>query len=421
MCRISLGPIEWIDQLRVRRLDRGEQLLVVLDAVVRVVAALEHHLGRAQLDRLAAAAQDLLGRVGPALGVLRRAVERAELARRHADVGVVDVAVDQVGDDVVRVAAAAHRVRRLAEGVERRVGVEQQRLLGRDPPAVGAALQDVVDLPAPSHAPEPTSPFPFHHRVARRCDRSSGRCVRVHPKLDITRRRHTQTSHRDASHRDTPRHHAEKSPTEITHRNQRGEITQRRRRGRPAAAAARRRAARPDGRTHAARRPAARPREKSSTRKYDGQRRRVEGLPPGRGRRHLVQLGQAQLPRAQERLVHLFHLAGVRGGELPPHRPHREDHRQPGPLPPGLPEVRHDQAAPRRLVEWRAAPRRRSTPRPPPPAASAVRSGGQVKYSGRTPYRSPSSIRASSTPVREVDPSATRPRPARPTAGWRRY
>ena len=48
------------DQLRVGRLDRGEQLLVVLDAVVRVVAALQHHLGRAEVDRLAAAAQDLL-------------------------------------------------------------------------------------------------------------------------------------------------------------------------------------------------------------------------------------------------------------------------------------------------------------------------------------------------------------------------
>ena len=84
-------------------------------------------------------------RVRPALGVLRRAVEGAELARGHADVGVVDVAVDQVGDDAVGVAPAAYRVGRLAQRVQRRLGVEQQRLLGRDPAAVGAALQDVVD------------------------------------------------------------------------------------------------------------------------------------------------------------------------------------------------------------------------------------------------------------------------------------
>ena len=35
------------------------------------------------------------------------------------------------------------------------------------------------------------------------------------------------------------------------------------------------------------------------------------------------------------------------------------------------------------------------------------RSGGLLKYSGRTPYRSASSIRASRAPVREVEPSAT--------------
>ena len=69
-------------------------------------------------------------------------VERAELARRDADVGVVDVAVDEVGDDAVRVAAAAHRVGRLAERVQRGVGVEQERLLRADPPAVGGPVED---------------------------------------------------------------------------------------------------------------------------------------------------------------------------------------------------------------------------------------------------------------------------------------
>ena len=138
MCRISLGPIEWMTSGGVGRLDRPEQVLVVLDAVLGVVSALQHHLGRAEIDRLAAAAQDLLDRVRPALGVLRRPVEGAELARRDADVGVVDVAVDQVGDDAVRVATPADRVGRLAERVQRRVGVEQQRLLGRDPAAVRA-------------------------------------------------------------------------------------------------------------------------------------------------------------------------------------------------------------------------------------------------------------------------------------------
>src|ERR1044072_3857272 len=79
------------DQLRELPLDSGEVLLVVLDAEVRVVAALEHDLGAAQLHRLGAAAQDVVQAADPHLVALGRGVERAELARRHARVGVVDV------------------------------------------------------------------------------------------------------------------------------------------------------------------------------------------------------------------------------------------------------------------------------------------------------------------------------------------
>src|SRR4051794_13079249 len=121
-----------------------------------MVTALEHHLGGAECDRLAAPPQDLLGVVRPALGVLGRAVERTELAGRHADVGVVDVAIDDVRDDAVGVAPAPDRVRGLAQRMQRRVGVEQQRLVGADPPAVGRTLQDVVELPVSTHVPEGT-------------------------------------------------------------------------------------------------------------------------------------------------------------------------------------------------------------------------------------------------------------------------
>jgi hypothetical protein len=96
----------------------------------------------------------------PPLGVLRSPVERAELARGDADVGVVDVAVDQVRDDAVGVAAAPHRVGGLAQGVEGRVGVEQQRLGGRDPATVRTTLQDVVDSPVRRHDSKPTQPRP---------------------------------------------------------------------------------------------------------------------------------------------------------------------------------------------------------------------------------------------------------------------
>ena len=78
------------------------------------------------------------------------------------------------------------------------------------------------------------------------------------------------------------------------------------------------------------------PSEKSRARKYVGQRRRVERLPAGGRLGDLVQLGQAQVARAQERLVHLLDQARVGGGEVAADRPDGEDHRQPGPLPPGL-------------------------------------------------------------------------------------
>src|SRR5262249_14691997 len=101
----------------------------------------------------------------PALLVLRSTVEGAELARGHADVGVVDIPVDDVRDNVVRVPATAYRVGRLAQCVERRLGVEQQRLLRTDPAAVGGPVEDVVKLPGLGHASERTDPRPSPGRI----------------------------------------------------------------------------------------------------------------------------------------------------------------------------------------------------------------------------------------------------------------
>ena len=69
---------------------------------VRVVAALQQQLAAAERDRLFDLPEDL---VEPERVALRRSdgpIERAELAARDADVRVVDVAVDDVGDDAVR-------------------------------------------------------------------------------------------------------------------------------------------------------------------------------------------------------------------------------------------------------------------------------------------------------------------------------
>ena len=95
-------------------------------------AALHQHAGAAQLDGLANLVVDgfeledvaLFGR-----GSLQRPVEGAEGAILGAEIGVVDVAVDDVGDDAFRMQPAAHRVGLHADA-DQVVGAEQvERLL----------------------------------------------------------------------------------------------------------------------------------------------------------------------------------------------------------------------------------------------------------------------------------------------------
>lgn len=143
---LDLGRPQTVDdQLREGLLDGGEVLLVVLDAVVRVVSALEHDLGSAQLDRLGAPAQDVVEVARPALGgVLGGGVEGAELARRDAHVRVVDVALDDVRRDVLgaRVPAAAYGVGGGAQRVQRGVPVQHERFVRGDPPTGGCTVED---------------------------------------------------------------------------------------------------------------------------------------------------------------------------------------------------------------------------------------------------------------------------------------
>ena len=100
---------------RIPLLDGAEEILVPLDRQVGVVAALQQQLHAAERDRLVDLPEDLLEPEDVALAEPDRPVERAEVAARDADVRVVDVAVDDVGDDPVRVLARADAVGQLAE------------------------------------------------------------------------------------------------------------------------------------------------------------------------------------------------------------------------------------------------------------------------------------------------------------------
>src|SRR5262249_54754205 len=63
------------------------------------------------------------------------AVERAEVALGHADVGVVDVAVDDVGDDALGMFAGTDSIGESSEQARRRVHVQVERLLTIEPAA----------------------------------------------------------------------------------------------------------------------------------------------------------------------------------------------------------------------------------------------------------------------------------------------
>ena len=90
----------------VTRLDRAEEIFVVVDAEIRMVAALHQEPGTAELEGLLDLLEDDRLRQQVALAcVAGAAVEGAEVAVGVADVRVVEVAVDDERDAVgVRVA-----------------------------------------------------------------------------------------------------------------------------------------------------------------------------------------------------------------------------------------------------------------------------------------------------------------------------
>src|SRR5438132_9560111 len=110
----------------VTRLDRVEEILVVVDREVGVVAALHEEARAAERDRLLDLLEDDRLREEVALArVAGTAVERAEVAVGVADVRVVEVAVDDEGDagwvglpvaELVRRAAHGDEVARLEQG-----------------------------------------------------------------------------------------------------------------------------------------------------------------------------------------------------------------------------------------------------------------------------------------------------------------
>jgi hypothetical protein len=121
---------------RIARLDGPEQILVPLEREIRIVATLEEELSAAERDRLVDFAEDLLERENVAFAGTDGAIERTEVTPRNADVRVVDVAVDDVGDDTFGMFLRAHSVGKLPEQRRRRVQIQLERFGPIQPSAV---------------------------------------------------------------------------------------------------------------------------------------------------------------------------------------------------------------------------------------------------------------------------------------------
>ncbi len=129
-------------ELGIALLDRAEEIFVPLQRQVGVVAALQQQLHAADRDGLVDLAEDLVEAEDIAAGIADGPVERAEVAARDADVRVVDVSIDDVGDDACRMLAGANVVGHAGQPIGRRLAIEKQRLVRRDAAArLDALLQ----------------------------------------------------------------------------------------------------------------------------------------------------------------------------------------------------------------------------------------------------------------------------------------
>ena len=129
MFRISGDGEAMQMERRVAPLDAREQVLVIIDLEVGVKAALHEDSRAAQGERFIDLLEDRLERLDVSFRRTHGPIEGAKRAVLRADIGVVDVAVNDVGDHAFRMQALAHGVRLEAEA-EQIVGLQHVERLG---------------------------------------------------------------------------------------------------------------------------------------------------------------------------------------------------------------------------------------------------------------------------------------------------
>ena len=126
--------------------DRREEILVVVDAEIGMMAALHEQAGAAEGECLLDLLEDDRLRQQVALALVAGpAVEGAEVAVGDADVRVVEVAVDDERHALRVVQPVADLVRSAADGDEVTRAEELGGVLVRDPFARGRLLEDLGD------------------------------------------------------------------------------------------------------------------------------------------------------------------------------------------------------------------------------------------------------------------------------------
>jgi hypothetical protein len=134
---VDLGRREGVDlDLGIRGAQPAQQIFVPTERQVGIVPALHQDARAAHLEQLVDLAPDGVARQRVGLGMLfRRAIEGAELTVGDADVRVVDVAVDEVGDAPLRHVAEARPLRRSTQFQQVRLAVQARRLVGGQAPS----------------------------------------------------------------------------------------------------------------------------------------------------------------------------------------------------------------------------------------------------------------------------------------------
>ncbi len=148
----ELGGAEPVDvDVRELRLDPPHQVEVPRQRESRMMPALEQDLRPAQGHCFFDLPIHLLGGDDVGVRVALAAAEGAELAVHVADVGIIDVAVDEVGDDLVAAPVIGIRLCQLTSAVRQQSqfrqgqAVEGHRFGAVHPPAIPDFLQQLVE------------------------------------------------------------------------------------------------------------------------------------------------------------------------------------------------------------------------------------------------------------------------------------